>query len=109
MFLLSPSERKVLILVASLIFLGTIIRYFNLEVKDVTPSSVLLEKQPLLIDLNKASAFELERLSGIGPVLSRRIIEYREKYGPFKEINDLKKVNGIGKHKAEAIKEYIEF
>src|SRR5262245_41771371 len=47
------------------------------------------------IDINKASAADLQRLSGIGPVLSQRIIDERSKR-PFKSVDDLRRVGGIG-------------
>jgi competence ComEA-like helix-hairpin-helix protein len=60
------------------------------------------------VDINIASWAELDNLPHIGPVLSRRIIEYREKNGKFEKIEDLLKVNGIGKKTLEKIREYIE-
>lgn len=48
-------------------------------------------------DLNQGSAADLAQLHGIGPVLARRIIAYREHYGPFEAIEDLLAVRGIGK------------
>lgn len=109
MFFLSPSERKALVALAVLVFLGTLLRYFNLEVRDVKPFTASSKEQSLKININSASAFELQDLPGIGPVLSRRIVEYREQQGLFQEINDLKKVKGIGSHTAANIKKYIDF
>lgn len=48
------------------------------------------------ININSASAKELESLSGIGPVLAGRIVDYRNKNGPFSEVEELTKVSGIG-------------
>lgn len=59
------------------------------------------------IDINSANAYELEGLPGIGPVLARRIIQYREKHGEFKTISELNKVSGVGDKKQEAIRGYI--
>lgn len=59
------------------------------------------------IDVNTANAYELEGLPGIGPVLARRIIEYREKHGRFQTLSELKKVSGIGDAKLEAIRDRI--
>ena len=49
-----------------------------------------------LIDLNTAGAEELKTLSGIGDVLAGRIVAYREENGPFRRVEELTKVNGIG-------------
>ena len=49
-----------------------------------------------LIDLNTAGAEELKTLSGIGDVLAERIVAYREENGPFRRVEELTKVNGIG-------------
>lgn len=59
------------------------------------------------INLNRATAEELDALPGIGPALSARIIEYREKVGPFQRPEDLKKVSGIGDKLFESLKERI--
>ena len=49
-----------------------------------------------LVDVNRAGAPELDRLPGIGPVLARRIVEHRERNGPFRSIEELRAVRGIG-------------
>ena len=64
-------------------------------------------KKSNLININTASQKELEELSGIGPVLAQRIIDYREKNGYFSTIEDIKKVSGIGDKRFEAIKDSI--
>ncbi len=48
------------------------------------------------LDLNHASAEDLDRLPGIGPVLARRIVEQREREGAFRAVEDLRAVRGIG-------------
>jgi competence protein ComEA len=48
------------------------------------------------VNLNTATANELDGLDGIGPTLAARILEYRQTHGPFKSVQDLTKVKGIG-------------
>jgi len=52
---------------------------------------------PMWIHINTASAEELQSLPGIGPVLARRIVEYRQAHGPFQDVDELVRVRGIGK------------
>ena len=49
-----------------------------------------------LIDLNQASAVQLESLPGVGEVTAARIVEYRRENGGFKKIEELMNVRGIG-------------
>lgn len=49
-----------------------------------------------LLDLNLASAQDLERLDGIGEELARRIVAYRQEHGPYRRVEDLLAVQGIG-------------
>jgi competence protein ComEA len=49
-----------------------------------------------IVDLNVASAVELEELPGIGPVLAGRIVAYRDQNGPFRSVDQLIEVPGIG-------------
>lgn len=54
--------------------------------------------------VNRASVSQFDSLSGIGPVLARRIVDYRSANGPFVDIADLQKVPGIGEKIFERIK-----
>ena len=60
-----------------------------------------------LININKASKSELMQLSGIGEARALDIISYREKYGAFKRIEDIKNVSGIKDAAFNKIKDYI--
>jgi competence protein ComEA len=59
------------------------------------------------ININTAAADELEKLKQVGPNYAVRIIEYREKNGPFEKPEDIMNVKGIGPKTFELNKEQI--
>ena len=59
------------------------------------------------IDINSATAQQLEELPGIGPALAEAIVQYREEHGPFESVEALDDVPGIGPAKLEAARPYI--
>lgn len=61
-----------------------------------------------LIDLNSASVAEIELLPEIGPALAARIVDSREKDGPFRSAMDLDRVRGIGKGTIERVAPLVE-
>ena len=60
------------------------------------PIKRVVKKKSGPININRATAGELDALPGIGPVLASRIIDYRKANGPFASVDDLQKVSGIG-------------
>ncbi len=75
----------------------------------VTASSGLSSGAPSgKININSASATELEALPGIGPVIAERIVAYREANGPFASVDDLINVSRIGPATLESIRELVE-
>jgi competence protein ComEA len=59
------------------------------------------------VNVNSATKEQLEKLNGVGPVKAQAIIDYRKKNGPFKKLEDVKKVDGIGDATYEMIKKDI--
>lgn len=59
------------------------------------------------VNINSASASQLQQLPGIGPALAQRIIQYRDQNGSFAAVEDLKKVKGIGDVKFNKIKDLV--
>jgi len=70
------------------------------ETESVTPTE---EIQTGPIDINTATAAQLQTLPGIGEVIAQRIIDYRETNGPFSSVGELIKVKGIGEKRLEEI------
>ena len=61
----------------------------------------------LRVNINTATLADLDKLPKIGPATAQHIIDYRTKNGPFKYIEDLKKVSGIGDATFEVLKDFI--
>jgi competence protein ComEA len=61
----------------------------------------------VVIDINRASAGDFQKLPGIGPELARQIVAYRQKHGPFHRVEDLMAIRGIGRKKWKAIRPYL--
>jgi competence protein ComEA len=59
------------------------------------------------VNINTATQSELESLPGIGPSLAKKIMDFRQKNGPFKSTQDLMAVQGIGEKKFEQLKNLI--
>jgi competence protein ComEA len=59
------------------------------------------------ININRATARQLDALDGIGPVIAARIVEYRKINGSFLSVDDLQKVSGIGAAKFAQIKSKV--
>ncbi len=73
------------------------------------PAPAPLPAAPLTrtININTASAAELELLPGVGPVLAGRIVEYRSRVGGFRTIEQLDDVKGIGPKSLEKLRPHI--
>lgn len=90
----SASRLGVALLALAVLALGT-----------VGPLSAAENNDP--IDLNRATAQELVQLPGVGETIAKRIVDFREEHGPFKRVEDLMKVKGIGEKSLEKIRPYI--
>lgn len=123
-FTFTPQETKALIFLLAALIVGSGITLYkrnhprfapelvpqktDLTVEQTTGGfSDRAQSERLLIDINRATAEELELLPGLGPALSRRVVEYRKINGPFARIEDLVRVQGIGPITLQRIKDQI--
>lgn len=60
-----------------------------------------------LVDINRADWPEIVQMSGVGETLARRIIANRLEHGPFKDVEDLDRVDGIGLRTLERMRPYL--
>ena len=82
------------------------------KVPDVTVAPTVEEsetpvRQEQPVDLNHATASDLQGLPGIGPKLAQRVIDHRTARGPFGKIEDLQQVKGIGRKKFDRLRPHV--
>ena len=59
------------------------------------------------LDLNTATAAQLDALPGVGPTTAAAIVSYREKHGPYRSIDGLLEIKGLGQSKVDALRELV--
>ena len=90
----------------ALLALPALVALFVLAVPAPALGAAGDEKAPR-VNLNAATVEDLASLPGIGPSYAKRIVDYREKNGPFKRVEDLLNVQGIGEKTLEKIRDRI--
>ena len=60
------------------------------------------------LDLNSATAEELQQLPGVGPGMAKAIVDFRQKSGPFRRVEELLAIRGITKQRLEKIRPYVK-
>lgn len=74
----------------------------NYNLENIQDSSILV------ININTASELELQKLPYIGPVLAKRIVDFRKQFGEFKSIEEIIKVKGVGEKTYNNISMYLK-
>ncbi len=105
------TKSRTILGIASLIFLtGAIVLFAPLKIVENSRTSTDTQAIPSvfsLLNVNKASAKDFEKLPGLGPTKVKAIMEYRRKYGPFKTPTDFLKVKGIGKATLKKLSKFL--
>jgi len=98
----------VVVLCVGVFFLSSI--YANAGMKENlgTMAGKAASAAQQLLDINTATAEQLQQLPGIGEKIADRIVKYRKENGPFSKAEGLLNVEGIGEKKLEKIKPLIE-
>lgn len=111
---LSPTKRQLIIIffLATMLFIGSVVKVgmdYHWWLPETEVISYLRpEDLKVTLDINKAPWYELILLPGLGEAKAKAIVAYREKYGNFKTVSELSKVNGIGPSIIEATKDYLK-
>jgi competence protein ComEA len=121
----TKNEQKILLILALLFLAGTAIKAYKAYVappeqkpyeyvesdsvfaaRSTTPASPATLTQRR-VNINTAAAAELDALPGVGPATARQIVEYRTAHGPFKTLDDLRKIKGLGPKKLEKLQPMV--
>ncbi len=116
----SPVQERGLIVLVAIgiiasglaLFLPSLVHRAVIEVAPIELSRVRVLRPTFLdsppkVDINSAGIEELEKLPGIGPSKAASIIEYREAHGPFRSLDDLANVSGIGEGIIDKISDLV--
>jgi len=72
------------------------------------PHSLAKKKPPAKpININTANSEELQQVPGIGPATAQKILQMRKTYGPFKSVDDLLAIRGLGEKRLDKMRKYI--
>ncbi len=78
-----------------------------IHVSTMATGSAPIAPPDMRLDLNAASAAQLQALPRIGPAMAERIVADREANGPFRSLEDLQRVNGVGDRTVELIAPHV--
>ena len=87
--------------------LGALLALAIVTAATAPPSTAAPPETGARVNINTAGVDELVTLPGIGKAYAQRIIEYREKNGPFKRVDDLLNVRGIGEKTLTKLKDRL--
>lgn len=106
---LTLQERKVLLFLVFLFSLGLILNISakTRAKKEDFSGGYLSRPVCHKVDINRADRSQLVDLPGIGEKTAQTIIAYRQAHGPFKNLDDLKAIKGIGEKKLERLKGHL--
>ena len=98
------TEMRVL---TALVLLGTAVACNPQRAYSAPSKDVKIENPAKVVNVNTASAEELQAIRGVGPAIAARILDFRKQNGRFEKVEDLAKIRGIGEAKLQRIKAQV--
>jgi comEA protein len=124
LFSFTPQETRALIFLIAALVVGSGITLYKRAHPEFAPELILQKREILSssqnnyptdkgmdmqrIDINRADSEQLQLLPGIGPVIGKRIVDYRKANGDFTKLEDIMQVQGIGPKTFQRIKDYLK-
>ena len=106
----TKEERTVLVCLGIILCVGSALHYALKRYPVLHDIVNVLDGEDVYLktDVNSAGAAELERVPYIGPATARRIVDYREKHGPFAEVGEIRGIPGVRRELWGRFKGYLE-
>ena len=87
--------------------LSFVLAVLSLSVIVLAAAGTTKKPPPAPVNLNTANSDQLQTVPGIGPATAEKILQMRKSYGPFKSVDDLLAIRGIGKKRLEKMRKYL--
>lgn len=81
--------------------------FLQKEKPSADPAQASGKRPAVVLDINQATEEDFAKLPGVGPELARRIVAHRRKHGPYRRVEDLLAIRGIGLKKWRALRPYL--
>ena len=109
MFAFTAQERRLILFLFGVGLVGIGVN-FATKINSRITQFIQVDNRITKININKAGPEDMFGASGITPKLANSIMAYRDAHGPFKDIEELKQIKGIGDHRYEKLKDlfYVE-
>src|SRR2546429_8316615 len=73
----------------------------------LTPGALAKKPPAKPVNINTATSEELQQVPGIGPATAQKILQMRKSYGPFKSVDDLLAIRGLGEKRLDKMRKYL--
>ncbi len=105
---MSPGRRRVLLSVWAFLVFALAVRALARGLLPADASGAV-ELRPVLVDVNRASVGDLMSLPSIGAVRAEAIVLERIRRGPFRSLDDIDRVDGLGPGACESLRDLVTF
>ncbi len=104
---MTPQERQVALFLSAMLLAALALNLY-FKAKPQNKDILKITEFSIKVGLNHAGEKELLRVKGIGPVTAANIVAYRNNHGPFRQLEELKQVAGVGEYRYNLVKDYLQ-
>ena len=102
-----PADRLGMAVLAAALLVSLVVVSAEARARPLEVTMPAAGEAPFCVDVNRADWPRLSLVPGLGGVLARRIVDYRRTHGPYRSLDQLQGVKGIGKIRLKNIRPYL--